>query len=59
MDSNKYILGTFKSNFNTGTWTREEIETMANNYFNRGVLSQEDIQELQNFFEPPKDTQNE
>ena len=45
-----YIISTFKSNYLT-RWTREEIETMANNYHNRGVLSDDDLANLQEFFE--------
>ena len=47
-----YIMNTFKSNFTNKIWTREKIEYFANNYHARGILSDDDLADLQEFFEP-------
>lgn len=45
-------IATLKTKYNNNEWTREKIEEMATNMFNKELITQKDLDGLQEFFEP-------
>lgn len=46
-----FLLNNLKNGY-IKTWTREELETMAQSYFDKGIFTQDELDNLQEFFEP-------
>ena len=51
MAVSEFLLNQFKANYKK-VWTQEEIETMAQSYFEKGKLTQDDLDSLDEFFNP-------
>lgn len=50
----KFIISNLKSGYQNDSFTEEQINIFALNYLNKGQISQEDFDNLQEFLYPPE-----
>ena len=52
------VMSTLKANYSNGTWSEDYINEMATNYQTKGIFTDDDITELEEFMNPTEEEQS-
>ena len=52
------VMSTLKANYTNGTWSGEYVNTLASNYQTKGIFTDDDISELEEYMNPTEEEQS-